>query len=139
MKINGVSVAFASDTTGIARTGGGLTAYNASHQAHGLAIVNTLAIGAYFDAPSSLATTYLAKSSSSTFGSFVVTTIGSEIGGASVYASGTFGGASTISVTDVVVPPVVAAVPEPTAWMMMITGFGLIGMAARRGAARATA
>ncbi len=35
-------------------------------------------------------------------------------------------------------PPVVGAVPEPSTWLLMITGFGLVGLAlrVRRGASR---
>lgn len=41
-------------------------------------------------------------------------------------------GKSALSTDGSVVPPPTSGVPEPAAWAMMISGFGLVGAAARR-------
>lgn len=41
-------------------------------------------------------------------------------------------GKSSLSLDEGVLPPPTPGVPEPTTWAMLITGFGLVGAAARR-------
>ena len=39
---------------------------------------------------------------------------------------------STVDAPDVIIPPTPSMVPEPASWAMLISGFGLVGAAARR-------
>ena len=43
-----------------------------------------------------------------------------------------------MSVDSISLPPFAAAVPEPASWALLIGGFGMVGAAARRRAAKTT-